>query len=72
MKARVTISNGKYVPQVKSHWWSSWAGLCKGSLNALLGAYQEFDTMEEAIKKIEDYKNQKINDGKVIWTKKYE
>lgn len=67
MKTRVIFKNRKYVPQVKTHWFSFWRGICKGHTNAMLGVYQDFDTIGEAVNEINSYLKQIENNGKVVW-----
>ena len=68
MKSRVIIKHRKYVPQVKVHWWNAWSGLCRGYAHSFFGFYAEFNTLEEAIAEIKTYKEQKIDEGKVVWS----
>lgn len=67
MKTRVIIKDRKFVPQVKSHRWSFWTEIAKGSLRASLGMRNEFDTMEEAIADLKQFEDQLVDDGKVVW-----
>jgi hypothetical protein len=68
MRQRIIIKDGKFIPQVKSHWYSPfWNGIGAGSYLIIMGISVHCNTIEEAIKLLDGFVKQKKNDGFVVW-----
>ena len=69
MKSRVIFSDRQFIAQIKTDWWSGWHGVhwCKFGERYYLGIEDRHSTLEKAIAVIQEYKDQKVDDGKVVW-----